>query len=195
MRAPFLATLVAFVSFSLPAGAATVGIDFESLADLEVVTTQFAGQGITFGNARVLVAGASLNEIDFPPSSGTHVITGIGAGPITIVFAQPAESVSIDFVSADMGKMSYFDSANVLLGQTAIGPNLGSPNFAGFTTFPGKIAKVTVANADGNADVLVLDNVIVRLDVQEVPAVPEPSAFLAMACGLVTVAASLRRRA
>jgi len=54
---------------------------------------------------------------------------------------------------------------------------------------------VTVANADGNAQSLVLDNLIVRLDVPETPAVPEPSAFLAMACGLVTVAASLRRRA
>lgn len=196
MRTPFLASLVATLSLSLPAGAVTtVGIDFESLAELEGVTTQFAAQGITFANAQVLVAGSLLNEIDFPPSSGTRVITGLGAGPITIAFAQPAESVRVDFVSADMATLRYFDSSNVLISQTGIGPNLGSPNFAGLTSFPAKIAKVTVANADGNANALVLDNLIVRLDVPETPAVPEPSAFLAMACGLVTVAASLRRRA
>jgi len=103
--------------------------------------------------------------------------------------------VRVDFVSADLATLRYFDSSNVLLNQIGIGPNLGVPDFAGFNTFPGKIAKVTVANADGNAQSLVLDNLIVRLDVPETPAVPEPSAFLAMACGLVTVAASLRRRA
>jgi len=75
MRTPFLAALVATFSLSLPAGAVTVGIDFESLAELEVVTTQFAAQDITFSNATTLVAGSLLNEIDFPPTSGTHVIT------------------------------------------------------------------------------------------------------------------------
>ena len=189
-----LASIAALVLLALPAGAVTtVFLDFESLADGEFVTSQFAADGITFSNAVTLVAGASLNEIDFPPSSGTHVISGLGAGALTIQFSSLADSVALNIISFDHATVSYFDASNALILSNGVGPNLG---FATATGTPSglAIAKVTVANADGNANFLVLDNVIVRLDDRQTPPIPEPSAFLTMTCGLLTVAASLRRR-
>ena len=64
------------------AGAAV--IDFEILASLESVTSQFAG--LTFSNSTTLTAGISLNEFDFPPHSGDNVVSDDG-GPITIFSA------------------------------------------------------------------------------------------------------------
>src|SRR5258708_10007966 len=74
----------------MAAAAASSVIDFETLTDGVAVTTQFAG--LTFSDATVLVAGASLNEIDFPPHSGTHVVFDDG-GPLSIALATPQLSV------------------------------------------------------------------------------------------------------
>jgi hypothetical protein len=197
MRTPLhtLASLLAPVLLALPAGAVTtVFLDFESLADTEPVTTQFAADGITFGNAVALTAGMSLNEIDFPPSSGTDVISGFGSGPLTISFLQPADSVQLNLVSAGQVTLSYFDASNALILSNSTGSFLGVPIVTG-TPAGLAIAKMTLANAGGNADTFTVDNLLVRLDDREIPPIPEPSAFLAMACGLVTVGASLRRRA
>jgi hypothetical protein len=49
-------------------------LDFEGLNDGDVVTNQFAAQGVTISNGMVLTVGVSLNEFEFPPRSGTIAI-------------------------------------------------------------------------------------------------------------------------
>ena len=189
-----LASLVALVLLALPAGAVTlVFLDFESLSDLEEVTTQFAASGITFTNTRALTAGQSLNEIDFPPSSGTDVISGLGSGPLTIHFSQPADSVQLNLVSNGFVTLSFFDASDALILSYTTSSPLGVPISTGSPAGLA-IAKMTLANAGGDADTFTVDNLLARLD-DRTPPIPEPSAFLAMACGLATVATSLRRRA
>src|SRR5688572_11915416 len=71
------------VSLCAPVQAAPVLIDFDALGDGDgdAVTNQFAG--VMFSNATVLTAGLSLNELDYPPRSGSNVVYDNGA-PITI---------------------------------------------------------------------------------------------------------------
>lgn len=76
----FVFYLVSFPSYADPVQ--TV-LDFESLFSLDSVTTQFPG--VTFSNAAALTAGDSLNEVDFPPASGTNVVVDDGAA-ISISF-------------------------------------------------------------------------------------------------------------
>jgi hypothetical protein len=67
--------------------APTIVIDFESLADLEVVDDQFLALGADFGGtASVLQAGTTLNPL-FPPNSGVNVIyddPSLGSGIIRV---------------------------------------------------------------------------------------------------------------
>jgi hypothetical protein len=89
MKAKYL--VIGFVLFLAIGGIKESGaltIDFESLSDSEIVTTQYAGVGVTFSNATALTAGISLNEFDFPPNSGVNVVYDEG-GPMTISFDIP----------------------------------------------------------------------------------------------------------
>jgi len=188
-----LASLVAVVAISQAASATSnVSIDFESLALDEFVTTQFADQQVLFGNAVTLVAGISLNEIDFPPSSGTNVISGLDVGPIGVAFLQPAHFVAFSITTADTAVVRYYDATATLLGQSVIDANLGATSQIAFNTPSQQISGLTIGrlNADdstGSAFFLTVD------DFQA--AIPEPSAFLAMALGLIPIAAAVRRRA
>jgi hypothetical protein len=183
--APPALVAIALACVALPAYAAPI-IDFESLAVDEVVTTQFAPDGALFGNAVTLVSGVSLNEIDFPPSSGTNVISGLGSGALGIGIITAAVEVSFQLTTADIAVVSYYDSASALIGQTQVAPNLGSHTLVQLHAAGAPIAGVRIASlATGDAFFLTVDDVQVT--------VPEPSAFLALAVGLLPVAAAIRR--
>jgi hypothetical protein len=90
MRMLRSALLVAGLALmAAPVAAAPITIDFESLTDLESVTSQFAALGVTIEGGTALTSGAalgSLNELDFPPLSGVNVIFDF-EGPIRVNFA------------------------------------------------------------------------------------------------------------
>jgi hypothetical protein len=67
----------------------TSTIDFESLTEGQAAVVP----GYTFSNAVVLQSGASLNEIEFPPHSGTKVVCDVG-GAMTITFNNPVTKFS-----------------------------------------------------------------------------------------------------
>src|ERR1700722_3304405 len=58
-------------------------LNFETLSDGTAVTNQFSG--VTFSDTRVLTAGFSLDDLEYPAHSGKNVITD-SSGPITLVF-------------------------------------------------------------------------------------------------------------
>src|SRR5207249_704339 len=63
-------------------------IDFENLPDSQLVQDFYQARGLIFENAISLTAGFSLNEIDFPPHSGSIAI-GDNAAPLALNFQQP----------------------------------------------------------------------------------------------------------
>src|SRR5690349_13565118 len=69
----------------------TATIDFESLPEGQAAAGQIPGY--SFSNATVLQSGASLNEIEFPPKSGTKVVCDVG-GAMTINFSTPITKFS-----------------------------------------------------------------------------------------------------
>ncbi len=79
------------------------------------MTSQFAGQGVTFGNTVTLSAGVSLNEFEFPPRSNFNVISDDG-GPIAIFFSLPQSSVLVFLTYAEPIVIDAFDSSNAFLG-------------------------------------------------------------------------------
>jgi hypothetical protein len=74
----------------VPPCSGTEIIDFDQLADSELVTTRFAG--LIFASAIVLQSGVTDNEFEFPPVSPPNVISDVG-GPISIQFGIPVYSV------------------------------------------------------------------------------------------------------
>lgn len=100
--------IVLFVLGLLISGSAyAITIDFETLTELDSVTTQFSG--LTFSNATVLTSGSTLNEFEFPPSSGVNVVFDEG-GAIQIDFATVALTVSGRFTYSESLTMAAFDS-------------------------------------------------------------------------------------
>lgn len=65
--------------------AKAIMLDFEDMTDLTSVSESYSSYGVHFQNAISLTAGFSLNEIDFPPSSGLVAI-GDDNAPIRITF-------------------------------------------------------------------------------------------------------------
>lgn len=107
-----VATLCTLVLASPRAGAATV-FDFEAYGDLDPVTSLIVG--VDLSNAVAMVAGQSLNELDFPPRSGTTVVIDTG-GPIAIDFAVPVVSVGAWFTYVTGLTLTAFDAAFNVLG-------------------------------------------------------------------------------
>src|ERR1017187_4797160 len=99
--------LIAAVPASPGAGPGT--LDFEGFPDGTVLTAQYSG--LTFGNTVVLTAGISLNEFEFPTTSGVNVISDNG-GPLTLSFPSPVKSFTGHFTYSVPVTVQAFDSSN-----------------------------------------------------------------------------------
>jgi len=176
--------------------AAAVTLDFESLSDLETVTSQFAG--LTFANTVALVSGAvggSLNEIDFPPHSGVTVVAD-DSGAITITFDSPVASVSGFFTYSAALTLTAFDAllATVDTTTSAFGANTASggdggssPNELLSVDAVSGITSLKIETADGGS--VVLD------DLTFVPlAVPEPRMLESLLCATAALLAVAARQ-
>src|SRR5712692_450807 len=92
-----------------------VVINFEGLTDGTFVTTQFPN--LTFSNAIVFTAGISLNELEFPPQSGSNVVADTG-GAISIIFTSPVSSFGGFFTYLVPVTIKGFDSSNSVLASS-----------------------------------------------------------------------------
>jgi len=110
----FAAALPLLLAAAVPGSldAANTTVTFEGLPDSTVLATQYPG--LTFSNTIILSAGITLNEFEFPPHSGSNVASD-NAGPITITFASPVESVSGYFTYSVPLTIQAFDASNNLL--------------------------------------------------------------------------------
>jgi hypothetical protein len=90
-------------------------LTFAGFPDSTILTNQHPG--VTFTNAIVLTAGISLNQFEFPPYTGTNVLSDKD-GPITVSFATPENSFGGYFTYGQRLIIDAFNSADTLLATT-----------------------------------------------------------------------------
>lgn len=178
----------------LPGQSRAVTIDFETLTELDAVTTQFTG--LTFANASVLTAGSTLNEFEFPPSSGTNVVFDDG-GDIQIDFSTTALTLSGRITYSEALTLTAFDALlnPVVTVNSLFASNLGlsgdvgsSPNELLSLTYASGISRVLIAgNALGGS--FTLDDLTYTISgtlSQPPTTVPEPASGILLAIGTLT---------
>lgn len=187
------------VLLAQPARCGTLVINFESFLDSDAITNQLPG--LTFTNTTVLTAGIGLNEIDFPPQSGTNLVFDSG-GPITISFSfldpvagfsafftytQPLTILAFDALSNQVVSATSSYSNNT----TSLGDPGSSPNEFLSVAFGGGISSVSITG-DLAGGSFVMDDV--TLDVTSSDPVPEPGSILLMLGGLGVLGVRRLRR-
>ena len=93
-----LLPFVFLLSLSSLAYASPITIDFEQYPAYTQITNQYAAQDVTFTNALQLVV-PFYDYFDYPPHSGSGVITNDPNDPITINFSGPVDNVSFWYAS------------------------------------------------------------------------------------------------
>ena len=182
--------------------AAAVTLDFETVDDLAVVTTQFAG--VTFGNTLALVSGAeggTLNELEFPPHSGATVVIDL-FGAITIAFDTPVAAASGFFTDTAPVTITAFDALLAPVAtatsdfdrNTVVQGEPGSaPNELIELTFAAGISSLTVQGAV-NGMSFTLDDFTFIPRRPLVAAEPPMAALFVLVAATVLAVADWRRR-
>jgi len=179
--------LLLAILLATAANAAVITFDFESLADDTPVTNQLSG--LTFTNTRSLSAGLTLNELLFPPRSGSVVLADIG-GAIEIQFTDPVLIFSGFFTYSNTLTLSAFDVLNQAVGVTnsAFASNLASspnpPNEQLQLSYSGGITRVAISGSSYTLDDL-------ELTTADASEIPEPASWILLTLGLAVI---VRRR-
>lgn len=118
-RLIYSATLsICSLLFSTRLCADTITINFDNLQDSQVVGAAYASSGVIFSGAVVATAGVSLNELEFPPHSGSNVVVD-ATGPIMLSFATPVSTFSGYFTYAEPLTLDGFGASNQLLANAS----------------------------------------------------------------------------
>jgi hypothetical protein len=203
MRMLRSAVLVAALAFmATPVAAAPILIDFEALTEGD---TPGLLSGVTFDSAMVLTAGTSLNEIEFPPSSGTNVVFNL-LSELRLDFTDAVSQVGGYFTYTGTLTLSAFDASNNLLG---VASSLYSENYATSGNPANEllqiasteaIAYVTIGSAAGPGS-FVLDDLSFEVaeggggDPDPNNPVPEPATVTLMLLGAAVAAGRQKLRA
>jgi hypothetical protein len=179
------------VFLALPPLACATMVTFEGLPDSTFVTTQFAG--VTFTNAQILTSGVSLNELEFPPHSGSNVVTDY-SGPMSILFTDPQQSVAGYFTYISPLTLSAYNATSNLIGSvfSAYSDNAALSGDPGSS--PNELLQVTsntgisrlVITGDPAGGSFVLDDLTFSTFATTIP---EPSPFGMLGVGILVLAA------
>lgn len=182
--------------------AAAVTLDFETLGDMDVVTTQFAG--LTFGHTVSLASGAvggTLNELEFPPHSGVTIVMDVG-GAITIAFDTPVSAASGFFTYAAPVTITAFDTllVPVATATSAFGANAlvsgdagSAPNELIQVAFAGGISSLTLEGDPTGFSFTLDDFTFIPRVVLAKEEPPTPALLVLVTAALIAVAGWRRR--
>lgn len=192
MNKPLIIGVLSFALVLSSSGlAAPTVIDFESLADQEIVDNQFLSLGADFGGtASILRAGTSLNPI-YPPNSGSNVIFDdpqLGTGIIRVDAVGSLWAMAGGYVTGNKNvTLTAYASDNSVLGTASTGGanyiGAGTPNIFLSVTAPG-IAYVQFSDS-GNT---------YTVDDFTLQPIPAPGAILLGGIGAGLVSWLRRRR-
>lgn len=175
MRKILLSILFIIVILLCTTSAGATLLNFEDMPDLTSVGDFYASYGVHFSNALSLTAGFSLNEFDYPPSSGLVAI-GDDNTPIMITFDTPAENIFANFTYGSQLTFTAYDDLGTLIGSyvNPASSNLGSTEF-----IPLSFANVSSLEIAG-----AVNNYYIMDDLNFTP-VPEPSTIALLGSGLM----------
>ena len=183
-----------------PLQGGTSTLDFEGFPDSTIFTNQYPG--LTFSNTMVLTAGITLNEFEFPPRSGTNVVSDHG-GPMAITFNTPVASFSGFFTHGVQLTMIAFDSLNHQIASVnshfsnneALSGNSGSSPNELMVSSGGGITRVTIAG-DPTGTSFTLDDATISTSFTPNPTPLPPTLILTLSglalAGLTALAARKR---
>jgi hypothetical protein len=183
----------AWIVLFAPCKASATTLTFEDLPDLTDVNDFYAAQGIHFANAISLTAGFSLNEFDYPPSSGV-VVVGDSGGPLRLVFDAPANNVFAHFTHGSALTFTAYSDKSFLSPIGTFSPvgnsNLGASTLINvpFANFESLQMSVAIQGT------LTIDDLNFRLSPNGA-SVPEPSTLLLLSSGVFVTLRGLRQRA
>ncbi|TVZ41106.1 hypothetical protein P886_0445 [Alteromonadaceae bacterium 2753L.S.0a.02] len=184
-----LAILLAAVGLAGSGSAMAMTVDFEDLPDLTSVGEFYASDGLHFSNAISLTAGFSLNEFDYPPSSG-NVAIGDDLAPMVINFDGLTNDISANFTYASQLSFSAYDLGGSLIGNYLHFnvDNLGTSELISlpFTD----VSRLVVAGEwDGS---YIMDDF--NFSISNVSPVPLPGSFVLFSTALLGFAISMKKR-
>lgn len=182
--------VLAFSAFAF-AGSENFSINFEQYPEYTQITNQYAGQYATFGNSLQLVA-PGYDYFDYPPHSGSGVITNDPNDPIQVSFANwngsGADKVTGWYTDPNGVTVNAYNSKGGLLTTFNGAPVIGSNLEFSVSDPSGGIAYITISDNGGNPDNETVDDLSYEL-------VPEPNGLLVVCSGLLAAVGLLRLKA
>lgn len=180
MRHACYAICLSLVCLTLARPASAATIDFESFNDGDVLSNQLAG--VTFTDLAILTAGISLNEFDFPPTSGVNVASGTAASA-SIAFSTALASFGGYFTYLGGLTVDFYDGATLLGSVTGAFVD----NYVSSGNSPNELLQF-VATGGASITSVVLTGTFTLDDMSYVastnqPPVPEPSSILLFMTG------------
>ena len=160
-------------------------IDFEQYSAYTQITNQYAGEGVLFTNALQLVA-PFYDYFDYPPQSGSGVITNDPNDPIQVNFTGNVLDVSGWYADGDGVTVTAYSASNAVLDVFNGAAVLGSNDQFDVSSTTGPIAYVTISDVGGNADSETVDDLTFT--------VPEPGSLPLLGSGLLMAIGALRRK-
>jgi len=168
-----------------------ITVDFENFLDSDLLVDQLVD--LTMANTIVYSAGISLNEFEFPPFSGTNVVSDFG-GPIKIQFATPVPEVWAYFTYLVPLSLVAYDVSNSVVAttkstwgnNTAVSGDPGSIHNEKLLLNGSKSIYwlIITGNIDGGS--FVLDDL--TFDYVPSTLIPEPGTFFRAALALLLLA-------
>jgi hypothetical protein len=161
-------------------------INFEQYAAYTQISNQYAAEGVVFTNALQLTA-PYYDYFDYPPHSGSGVITNDPGASITASFTGPAliYNVSGWYTDADGITVRAYSAGNVLL-ETVNGAGVIGSSSEFVLSSGTAIAYITITDDDGNSDSETIDDLSFST--------PEPGTLVLMGTGILALAWFMRRR-